>query len=1096
MTKCRKALSLLLTILMVFSLFPMMVSADETGTGSTKPVWPEEGSIKLDKNANAVEGAENLWEIVLSIQGKNYKTTSDVVLVIDCSGSMEGSKLTNTRAAAKAFGQKLLTKDSSTRIAIVTYVDTATAYNNGHFYTADELSDFEMAVDAATYANGGTNQQAGIHVAQELLRSDASTGKLKNIVILSDGEPTYSYPFIKKDIYYGNCKNWKHKSYNFHEGGNYWNWDEVTKNVVYNEMQPLYDVIIGEGNSFEIINNYMYYEEFRHCKHGYYNLTGNNSDLELSENGELSLIPAGGNHGTSTIWEANQAKAAGTTIFSVALQAGTNGENTLKACATDANSGYYAIGKNDNVEEKLTSAFTAIAGSIAIAASQGSVTDPMGDMVQLAFSGTAPVITTDEAVYNAGNADVYISQGNATFENGTIHWNVGDVREGVNPTMRYKITIIPDEKINTGDVLEANGRTTFNYKNYKDEETTAEFPIPEITVGGGNIRVHYYMVNGNGQPINESGVVVDSPSLAKQVKEAEYLSVNGSTGLSYNTPYTVEKENIADYTYYGSYNLNNGALTEGNAAAVTLTAANSNQHVWFAYTQGFNVVHVQNGVGIRTDAYTIGQEVAGIYEEGLFNLTAAVTDGYLYGGTFTFERDNYTTVHHEFTGNNAKNPMSFRPTAGETYYIWEVDQAYLVPKSLSLWHHVTSNEVDVMGFFLITPIDREYYNKVGFNVNGTDIDATQVTKEYYEGFESVVIENIAPVVYESLQLRYKNGYGNYSLKDFMSSDFMEKNPNAKGYLGCVSVDKAAYWNASGDSFEVVPYWVTLDGVKVTSATTRNCTYNGQGTDTDSNNSYKKIVMDSGRDTGIIMEYVAGKNVDTNSIMMVYSAFVAAPVVSNNVEPVEPEKPEEPKDNTITVTIHDNENVYDLELLPGDISSEIKYNGTVGYLFSGWYTDEAYVKSVDFTNVTEDITIYAKYVSDSYLRLSYEEQRSYSNWKRTLTLSTTVAEGDFREIGFLVNGNICVAKDRKNYGYGDRFKSKYDSSYNFVYAFGFGFGYPAFGEMPVDMERTLTYDLSVKRGETYDITPYWITMDGTTVYGESRTLTIVKNGVKE
>ena len=98
MTKCRKALSLLLTILMVFSLFPMMVSADETGTGSTKPVWPEEGSIKLDKNANAVEGAKNLWEIVLSIQGKNYKTTSDVVLVIDCSGSMKGSNFSQKTA--------------------------------------------------------------------------------------------------------------------------------------------------------------------------------------------------------------------------------------------------------------------------------------------------------------------------------------------------------------------------------------------------------------------------------------------------------------------------------------------------------------------------------------------------------------------------------------------------------------------------------------------------------------------------------------------------------------------------------------------------------------------------------------------------------------------------------------------------------------------------------------------------------------------------------------------------------------------------------------------------------------------------------------
>ena len=85
--------------------------------------------------------------------------------------------------------------------------------------------------------------------------------------------------------------------------------------------------------------------------------------------------------------------------------------------------------------------------------------------------------------------------------------------------MKYKITIKPDDKINTGDVLEANGRTTFNYKNYKDEDTVKEFPIPKITVGGGNILVHYYMVNGNGQPINESGVVVDNPSLAKQVKK-------------------------------------------------------------------------------------------------------------------------------------------------------------------------------------------------------------------------------------------------------------------------------------------------------------------------------------------------------------------------------------------------------------------------------------------------------------------------------------------------------------------------------------------------------------------------------------------------
>lgn len=163
----------MLMMLTVFSAFSA-VSAEGEAAGGTQPVWPAQGSIKLDKDAAAVEGAENLWEVTLGIQGKNFETTSDVVLVIDCSGSMEGTKLTNTRKAAKAFGQKLLADGSSTRIAIVTFIDTAAAYNNGHFYDATELSAFEAAVDAATYAKGGTNQQAGIHKAQELLNTSSA----------------------------------------------------------------------------------------------------------------------------------------------------------------------------------------------------------------------------------------------------------------------------------------------------------------------------------------------------------------------------------------------------------------------------------------------------------------------------------------------------------------------------------------------------------------------------------------------------------------------------------------------------------------------------------------------------------------------------------------------------------------------------------------------------------------------------------------------------------------------------------------------------------------------------------------------------------
>lgn len=411
----------MLMMLTVFSAFSA-VSAEGEAAGGTQPVWPAQGSIKLDKDAAAVEGAENLWEVTLGIQGKNFETTSDVVLVIDCSGSMEGTKLTNTRKAAKAFGQKLLTEGSTTRIAIVTFINEATAYNNGHFYDATELSAFEAAVDAATYANGGTNQQAGIHKAQELLNT--SSAGLKNIVILSDGEATFSHPFAAAATY-ANCEAWT--SLGCPRGG------KIT-NI--GAFAPDYTAVIGSGSSFTLDYNARVTAT---CpEHG-----GTTTQKYVYNLDGTATTKSGTDNGVATIWEANQAKAAGTTIYSVALQAGTNGENTLKTCATDATKDYYAIASADNVEEKLTTAFTSIAGSIAIAARNGVVNDPMGEHVQLNFSGAAPVITTDLNVYTDGNADVYISQGTATYdaETRSVSWTVGSVREGDNPIMKYKVGI-------------------------------------------------------------------------------------------------------------------------------------------------------------------------------------------------------------------------------------------------------------------------------------------------------------------------------------------------------------------------------------------------------------------------------------------------------------------------------------------------------------------------------------------------------------------------------------------------------------------------------------------------------------------------------
>lgn len=1020
----------MLMMLTVFSAFSV-VSAEGEAAGGTQPVWPAPGSIKLDKDAAAVEGETNLWEVTLGIQGKNFETTSDVVLVIDCSGSMEGTKLTNTRKAAKAFGQKLLADGSSTRIAIVTFIDTAAAYNNGHFYDATELSAFEAAVDAATYANGGTNQQAGIHKAQELLNT--SSAGLKNIVILSDGEATFSHPFAAAATY-ANCEAWT--SLGCPRGG------KIT-NI--GAFAPDYSSVIGQGNSFTM--EYNANVTVTCPEHGksttvncVYNLDG------------TYTTTSGTNNGVATIWEANQAKAAGTTIYSVALQAGTNGENTLKTCATDATKDYYAIASTDNVEEKLTTAFTSIAGSIAIAARNGVVNDPMGEHVQLSFSGSAPVITTDKAVYDAGNADVYISQGTATYdaENCAISWTVGSVREGDNPIMKYKVGIRDGYNPPTGDVLDTNKRTTFSYINYLGYDTVGDFPIPKVTVGGGAILVHWYQVNAKGEPINELGQVVDGPSFAKQVQPAEYFVDNGSTGLSYNTQYTVAKTDFTGYNYYGRYIINDGSLTVGDAATVILSAANSNQHVWFAYTQSFNVAHVQFD---ETETHTVVKKIT-THTVEQFNLTSVVSNGFIYGGAFSDE-----ACEEVQTFDPGQNATAFTPVAGDTYYIWEADAQFLSPRNLSCWNHVSENTVDVTGFYLVTPVDRLNYREVGFMVGSETLPAKQFTETYINesGVESTqVLTGSKCYVYDTVEVDLNNG---------TSDRYNVSNVNigkTHGYLACYGMDKNTYWLNADAEITFTPYWITLDGVKV-APQTRTAKYLGQGSDADGNHKKFRVVKTAA--SGIANAFVDDAQQENMLVLMNSYSANGAPI-----NPVD-----EPVQGNI-VTVHDGETLYTVAAENNAV--QLDYIGVEGKLFAGWFADEACTVPADLSNITESIDVYAKYVSDSYLGLRY--YRSGFFRLRSLTLVSAIDGRNYAETGFIVNGERISVSD-----YSTRYGLRSARS-----LFGRGVAKDA-----LVMSCDYAFD-GVTYGARLNITPYWVTLDGTTVRGETRTLTYNWYGITE
>lgn len=1016
MKKWKQALALVLALVMALSLVALpSFAADEDASGSGTaasdgPAWPAEGSINLSKKAQPVDEESGLYEVTLTIQGKNYSTTSDVVLVIDCSGSMEGTKLTNTRKAAKAFGDKLLTENSTTRIAIVTFIDTATAYNSGHFYTASELDAFKKAIDKATYANGGTNQQAGIHVAQQLLASASSTGKQKNIVILSDGEPTYSHPFVATATY-ANCEAWT--EIGCPRGGNITNIGAFT---------PDYNTVIGSGGAFTTsYNAYVNATCTEHRKtsrlsYGVYALDG------------TVTRTSGTNNGVATIWEANQAKAAGTTIFSVALQAGTEGENTLKGCASDAAKGYFAIANNDNVETKLTAAFETIAGSIAKAATNGSVTDPMSQYVNLAFTGD-PKVTNSLDEYNAGGYDVYLSQGTVTRSGETLNWNVGDINEGTPAVMKYRVTL--KDGLSKDRTYPTNDTTTFNYTDYQDQETSKDFEIPQVAPKGGTILMHFYLVNAQGQPINEKGVEVESPDKAKQLAAQEYYQMNGSQALEYGT-YNVPMKEISGAAYYG-YTLDGVTTKDVTEASVTVSTTNANREVWFAYTQSFYVVHVQmdeNGQAKQVGATETYPVSAG------FNLTDKVTSGYLYGGAFNSEA---CTVAYPFA--EGETGKSFTPTPGETYYIWEVPNTYLKPMALSCWEHNTEGQLDVIGFYMVSAIDRSLYKEAGFYVNSSRTTANQMTYEAIDEARTTVasLPEGQSVAFKGITINLKQeGQSNsYTAASVVTGD-------KYGYMLCYGLDKNTYWSQAGESVSYYPYWVTLDGVEVTNSVTRTGTYQGTGAG-------KIKSEDRSRTADCTVPAVA----ETQLLTMASYCADGTPI-SADVPTVE----------DVTVTVVDGAKTYELTVSAGTgVRNQVAYQAPAGKVFAGWFTDRGCTIPADLDQVTEDTTIYAKYVSDSYLDLHYVRNGLFR--LRGVTLISAVDNpANYQESGIIVGGvKVPVA-------YANRYRLFYTASGLFGAARN---------------ARLMITQQNLSGSGTLEVTPYWVTLDGTEVHGVTHTL---------
>lgn len=445
------------------------------------------------------------------------------------------------------------------------------------------------------------------------------------------------------------------------------------------------------------------------------------------------------------------------------------------------------------------------------------------------------------------------------------------------------------------------------------------------------------------------------------------------------------------------------------------------------------------------------------------DLTKKVPAGYLYGGSFS---NKECTTAWSYGTESAKR---FHPQSGATYYIWEAPVDYLVPKSLSLSKTI-DGQPKVIGFYLLTGVDRLYYQSAGFDVTDGSGKSISITDVGESG--STALNGGSGKVYQSLTTVYTNG----SSDTYKPGEGVFAPLSASSYLACFSVPESA-WAAKDQKVVFTPYWITLDGMKVTGTTTRTCQSDGPG-----NRVVKKIAETvSGStimpaNTAVQMLLTACGNVAVDGSENAPSASVDPidPVVPiDPIDPVTPVDPVEPA-KQFSVTVYDGGSVYTLSAEAGeDISSRLVSAGMHGMRFAGWFLDERSTAAAELKNVQGDMDVYAKYVSDTYLTLRYRNVGLFRS--RNVKLYAALDSTDYAEAGFVIDGKAVSCPITKD-------------AYTAFFLYG----------STVREDNTLvsyTYGTSdLRYGDTVEITPYWVTLDGTTVYGTTQTLTYGRFGL--
>lgn len=477
-----------------------------------------------------------------------------------------------------------------------------------------------------------------------------------------------------------------------------------------------------------------------------------------------------------------------------------------------------------------------------------------------------------------------------------------------------------------------------------------------------------------------------------------------------------------------------------------------------AYFPYFTVTHIQSNVDDSGKNYGKNDHSTKhrVPTNGAkFDLTSVVTENYLYGGSFTGE--NCDTVQPY---GNGENPTAFTPQDKAEYFIWEVPDYYLRPANYYVWRHLPENngQKTVVRLYPLTSVDRMLYKEVGFQINGTDYVSGTNNQEFDDSVGSAGTAQLYQMV-KAVQngQPYMTMYVNKGKinatavgTDVSEDKTVNGTPIDEGFIGGLRLPQALFDQfAAGTPVTYRPYWITLDGVKVLGVRDRTSTFEAGSTQPkDSSNKYAAEYS-----------YVSAASTQAMSFAEYFTMDDSQPVV----------------DESLTVTVVDGSNTTQVKVAPnGSVRDQVAYQAPASKVFAGWFADQAYTIPADLDQVTEDTTIYAKYVSDSYLDLHYARNGLFR--LRGVTLISAVDNpANYQESGIIVDG--------------EKLPVAYAARYRLFYTASGLFGAARNARLMITQQ-------SLSGSGTLEVTPYWVTKDGTTVLGQPHTLHYSARGIWE